>query len=78
VPTVPKNPRPPRARRALSVVGDDPLPDVRVVDIGTVPMTDEQYTAAVHALAALIDTWRSTQACLLASPAEDPDLPQAA
>lgn len=71
-------PKKSRLPRALSVVGDDPLPDVRVVDVGTVPMTDDQHSAAVHALAALIDTWRATQACLPTSHAEDPDLPQAA
>lgn len=46
-----------RRHRRLSVVGDDPLPEVRIDGVGTVPMSDEQYTAAVHALATLIQTW---------------------
>lgn len=59
---MPKNPRSTRHRRpALSVVGDDALPEVRVVEVGTVPMTDEQRAAAVHALASLITTWRDTR-----------------
>ncbi len=57
---MPKSPRSSPTRRALSVVGEDPLPDVQVVDVATVPMTDEQRAAAVQALAALIDNWRLT------------------
>jgi hypothetical protein len=48
-------------RRALALVSDDQLPDVRIDGVATVPMTDDQHAAAVHALAALIDTWRTTQ-----------------
>lgn len=44
-----------------SVVGDDVLPEVRVVDVGAVPMTDEQHANAVHALAVLIENWRATR-----------------
>jgi hypothetical protein len=55
---MPQNPRPPRHPRSLAVVRDDPLPDVRINGIGTVSMTDEQYAAAVHALAVLIDNWQ--------------------
>jgi len=53
-------PRNARRPRSLSVIGADPLPDVQVEDVGTVTMTDEQYTDAVRALAALIETWRAT------------------
>lgn len=48
-------------RRPLSVVGDDQLADIYVDGAGTVPMSDDQYTAAVHALAELIGAWRATQ-----------------
>ncbi len=59
---MPNNRRPHPRRSALSiVVADYTLSEVRVVEIGTVPMTDEQHTAAVHALAALIATWRDTR-----------------
>ncbi len=54
-----KNPRSPH-RGPLTLVGDDPLPDVQVDGVDTVAMTEQQYTAAVHALATLIDTWRAT------------------
>lgn len=55
------NPRPSRRSRPLAIVGgDDPLPEVRIDGVDTVPMTEEQYTAAVHALATLIDAWRLT------------------
>jgi hypothetical protein len=55
---MPNNPRSSRRPRPLAVVGDDTLPDVRIDGVGTVPMSDEQYTAAVHSLAVLIDSWR--------------------
>lgn len=58
---MPKNPRRTHRRSALSIVGDDTLPEVQVVEVGTVPMTDEQHTAAVHALAALIGSWRDAR-----------------
>jgi hypothetical protein len=58
---VPKSPRPTRQRRALSIVGVDALPEVQVVDVGTVPMTEPQHAAAVHALAVLIAAWRDTR-----------------
>lgn len=58
---MPKNPRPTRRRPALSAVGDDALPEVQVVGVGTVPMTDEQHTAAVRAFAALIGSWRDAR-----------------
>lgn len=49
-----------RRHRPLSIVSDA-LPDVRINGVGTMPMTDEQYAAAVRALAALIETWRATR-----------------
>lgn len=55
-----QSPGPPRRPRSLSVVGDDPLPDVRIDGVDTVAMTHERHTAAVRALAALIDNWRVT------------------
>ena len=51
-----------RSHRPLSVVGDDQLPDVQVAAVGTVSMSDEQYTAAIHAVAALITNWHATRA----------------
>ncbi|HEY3737686.1 MAG TPA: hypothetical protein VGL26_09590 [Jatrophihabitans sp.] len=75
---MPKNPHSPRPRRALSIVSDDPLPGIRIDSVGTVPMTDEQYTAAVHALAALIETWRAAQACLPSPHSDNTEWPLAA
>lgn len=75
---MPKNPRSPR-RHPLTLVGDDPPPDVRVDGVDTVAMTEQQYTAAVHALATLIDTWRTTtQAGAVDDGAGDGDRPLAA
>ena len=50
-----------RSRRGFSLVGVDPLPEVHVDAADTVPMTDEQYTAAVTALAVLIEGWRDAR-----------------
>lgn len=76
-------PRHPAARRhrPLSVVGDDQLADIHVDGAGTVPMSDDQYTAAIQALAALIGTWRATQTRHprpVAVDREDADRPRAA
>jgi hypothetical protein len=68
-------------RRPLSVVGDDQLADIYVDGAGAVPMSGEQYTAAVHALAALIGAWRATQTHRtrpVAVDGEDADRPLAA
>ena len=64
--------------RPFSVVGDDQLPDVRIDGNGTVPMSDEQYTAAVHALAVLIDNWRASQTSATAPVTDDGERPLAA
>lgn len=69
---MPKRSHSSHARRALSIVGDDPPPDVRIDGVGTVPMTDEQYAAAVHALAVLIENWRPNKTSTSADDAEFP------
>ncbi len=50
------------SHRNLGPVPTPELPAVEVAEPGTVPMTDDQYTAAVKALGVLISQWRSDQA----------------
>lgn len=47
------NPRP------LSSVQAEQLPEVRIDSVGTVLMSEQQRTAAVEALAVLIEAWRA-------------------
>jgi hypothetical protein len=59
-------------RRALTLVSDDQSPEARIDGVGTVAMSDEQHTTAVHALAVLIENWRACQTDLaVTEPAED-------
>ncbi len=58
--------------RSLTLLSSAELAVVEVAEPGTVAMTDEQYAAAAHALAVLINEWRDSQR------ADDPGLPAAA
>lgn len=50
-----------RPRSPLTLTGADPLPEVHIDPAGVVAMSDEQYEAAVVALAVLIEGWRATR-----------------
>jgi hypothetical protein len=59
----------------LTFVSDEQSPDIRIDGVGTVVMSDEQHTAAVHALAALIENWRACRTDLaVTEPDEDQPL----